>query len=73
MATFLNRWKHASMPYQTWTPFPPEAIVLVKNKYGDRKIAQVKDLWWGWERELGETAEGVIIEAARLDKPKEGQ
>lgn len=69
---FKNRWRDAAMPYQNWQPFPSEAIVLVKNKFGDRTIAQAKDLWWGYEQDLGCTSEGVIIEARRLDRPKRG-
>lgn len=58
------------MPYQEWRPFPPEAIVLVVNAYGDRKINQAKEFWWGYEMECGSIGEGVIVRAARLDRPR---
>jgi hypothetical protein len=60
----------SSLPYQTWNAFPPEAIVLVYNAYGDGTIDQAKNLWWGFEREFGKISEGVIVKAKRLDKPK---
>jgi hypothetical protein len=61
--------RDSSMPYQNWNAFPSEAIVQVKNAYGDNRIAVSKDLWWGYESECGEIDEGVIIAARRLDKP----
>lgn len=67
---YLYRWHHASMPYQNWTPFPPHAIVKVMNRYGESKIGPASSFWWGYEEELGETGEGVIVRARRLDKPK---
>ena len=62
--------RDASMPFQEWLPFPPEAIVQVWNVFGESRIAQSVDLWWGHEFEMGGTAEGVIVRARRLDKPK---
>lgn len=62
--------KNYSFPYQKWEEFPPEAIVLVYNAYGDSKIDYVKNLWWGYENESGQIDEGVIVRAKRLDKPK---
>lgn len=69
----MSEWKYrrnSAYPYQTWREFPPNAIVLVKNAYGDRKIDLAKNLWWGYEREFDQVGEGVIIAAKRLDKPK---
>ena len=66
---FIYR-SNSSFPFQTWNAFPPEAIVLVYNAYGDGKIDIAKNLWWGYERELGSIGEGVIVKAKRLDKPK---
>ena len=66
-------WKRrcdSSFPFQTWKPFPDDAIVLVKNAYDDSRIDLVKNFWWGYERELGQIGEGVIIKAKRLDRPK---
>ena len=61
--------RNSGLPYQNWNAFPPEAIVLVYNYYGDRKIAIAGDLWWGYEEELGDIGEGVIAKAKRLDRP----
>jgi hypothetical protein len=66
----MRHRREATFPYQTWMPFDPSAIVLVKNEYGDRRIAQVKDLWWGYATEMGAASEGVIVEAKRLDRPR---
>jgi hypothetical protein len=66
----LERRRHAPMPFQTWMPFPDHAIVQVWNVYGEGKIAQAKDLWWGYEQEMGRTGEGVITRVRRLDKEK---
>lgn len=65
----LNR-RDSSMPYQTWRAFPPEAIVLVKNAYGDSRIGLAGDMWWGYENDGGCISEGVITKAKRLDRPK---
>jgi hypothetical protein len=74
---FLNRCE-IGMPYQNWNvlsqnnlrkdTFPPEAIVLVKNGYGESRIDLVKNLWWGYEMELGHVADSVITRARRLDR-----
>lgn len=69
MRGFIKR-RDSSFPFQHWKAFPSEAIVLVKNAYGDRRIDQAKNLWWGYEIECGELGEGVIIEARRLDRPR---
>lgn len=61
------RWRDAPMPYQTWAPFPPEAIVQVANAHGGGSIGPAGSFWWGWERE---NVEGVITKARRLDRPK---
>lgn len=70
MIHFMVRW-YAAMPYQEWRPFPDEAIVLVKNSSGERRIDLAKNLWWGYETEMGEVGDGVIMEAARLDRRRE--
>jgi hypothetical protein len=64
---FESRWEVAPMPYQVWEPFPEEAIVQVKNAFGESKIAIAKKLWWGWEPN---NHEGVISQARRLDRIK---
>jgi len=70
MTKWLRRQHDAAMPFQTWRPFPPEAIVQIANAFGDTKVGQVKDFWWGYEEELGGVGEGVIVAARRLDKPR---
>jgi len=62
----------AAMPFQTWSPFPPDAIVKVWSYFSDVPpvIALAKDLWWGYETEMDDVSEGVIAKAARLDRPK---
>lgn len=65
MSEFLRR-ADAKMPFQDWNPFPPEAIVQVKNYNGDSKIAQAKDLWWGYTAGI-DAYESVIVLARRLD------
>lgn len=67
----LIRWHHAPLPFQTWKPFPDDAIVKVYNCHGESNIGVVKDFWWGYEEELGGVGEGVITKCIRLDKPKE--
>lgn len=64
-----DRMHDSPMPYQTVVPFPPEAIVLVRNAYGDRRIDLCKNLWWGYTRSLLDD-ESVIVWARRLDRPK---
>lgn len=67
-------WKHrhydAPMPYQTWNAFPLDAIVQIKNRHGDTSIGRAGEFWWGYETECGETGEGVIVAARRLDRPR---
>ena len=66
-------WMHrrdAAMPYATWRPFPSDAIVQIRNAFGESNIGPAGDFWWGYATELGEISEGVIIAARRLDKPK---
>jgi hypothetical protein len=59
------------MPYQEWHPFPPEAIVEVKNCYHNHsKVGPANKFWWGYEEDFGSVSEGVITKARRLDKPK---
>lgn len=55
------------MPYQNVSPFPKNAIVQVKNTYGESLISVAKDLWWGYETF---NEEGTITIARRLDRPK---
>lgn len=69
MRDWINR-RHFPMPYQDSCPFPPDAIVQIKNAYEDSRIGPAKSFWWGYERECGEIGEGVIITARRLDKPR---
>lgn len=67
-------WKlrrDAHMPYQNWKPFPCDAIVQIKNAYGDTKIGPASTFWWGYEEEVGDIGEGVITRARRLDNPKQ--
>jgi len=37
------------MPYQQWKPFPDDAMVEVKNIYGDSRTGVVSSFWWGYE------------------------
>lgn len=70
---WLNRRDDASMPYQTWRAFPPEAIVQVRSAfYPDipDNIGPAGSFFWGYEQECGRIAEGVIWMTRRLDKPK---
>ena len=71
MSLYITRYR-STFPFQTWKPFPPEAIVCVANKYFEKRIGLARKFWWGYERECGEVGEGVIIFARRLDKPKTG-
>ena len=64
MNLFLYRWRDAWMPYQRWEPFPPQAIVQVKNCCGEGRISVAGDLWW-------DNPDGVITHAGRLDTLKE--
>jgi hypothetical protein len=66
MGKYLKRHDD-SMPYQNWSPFPPQAIVKVYNCHGEWRIAVAKELWWGWSRS---DEEGVIVKARRLDRVK---
>lgn len=72
MTEWLNRRDHASMPFQAWEPFPPDAIVQIKNVYGQSSIGPATAFWWGYEQEMGEIGDGVIIQARRLDRPRHG-
>jgi hypothetical protein len=72
---WLNRRDDASLPFQTWDAFPPEAIVQVRSAYYPDipdAIGPARNFWWGYEEDLSEIGEGVIVKARRLDKPKEG-
>jgi len=62
--------RNSSFPFQTWNAFPLEAVVLVKNAYGESKVDLAKNLWWGYEQEMGSVSEGVIVKAKRLDRAK---
>ena len=70
MRDFLHRFRDASFPYSGWHPFPPNAIVQVKNSKGQTNIGPAKSFWWGYEQELGVMSEGVITECRRLDHAK---
>lgn len=65
-------WLHrndSAMPYQTWTAFPKNAVVEVRNCYDPvSRIAKAGDLWWGYETELGQAGEGVIVRARQVVK-----
>lgn len=39
---------NAAFPFQTWRPFPPEAIVQIKNCFGDSRIGPADTFWWGY-------------------------
>lgn len=57
---WLFRFKHAPMPYQTWTPFPPDTYVEVAFESGPNAQTEkglVSDFWWGYERD---SEDGVI-------------
>ena len=74
MSTEILYRRDAPLPYQTWHPFPPEAIVQVWSYVSSvpPKIAQAKDLWWGYEDCWCDGVnEGVIARARRLDRPKQ--
>jgi hypothetical protein len=58
------------MPYQTWKPFPPEAIVQARTAFDQEVIGPAGKLWWGYETDLGRISESVIVKARRLDRPK---
>ena len=70
MTKFLRRFRDASYPYGGWHPFPPNAVVQVKNAYGETRIGLSKEFWWGYKRELDRLDEAVITRARRLDRPK---
>ena len=69
----LKLRSESAMPYQTWKPFPDDAIVKVWSYYEDvpPTIDLVKNLWWGYEIECTDVAEGVIARAMLLSKRKE--
>ena len=62
-----DRIRDAFMPFQEWRPFPPEAIVEIKDRDGFRQIGPAHKFWWGYDRE---NSEGVIRFVRRLDSPK---
>lgn len=64
--------RNSSMPFQEWRAFPDDAIVLVKNAFGDTRIDVAGNLWWWYEEEFGSIGEGVIVSARRLDRIKAG-
>jgi AAA domain len=67
--TLTDGWKYrrdSAMPFQTWTEFPPETLVEVRNKNNTTGQGLAKNFWWGYETEAGEIGEGVIIAARRL-------
>lgn len=65
-----KRFKNSRYPYQSIIPFPKEAIVLVRNKYGEFTVGPAKKFWWGYESEMNEIGYNVIMSAKRLDRPK---
>lgn len=67
MASEWRYRKFSAFPYQTWLPFPPEAIVQVKNMYGESRIGRSITFWWGYEPW---NLERVITKARRLDRIK---
>jgi hypothetical protein len=67
---WVNR-RDFPMPYQDSCPFPKQAIVQIKNAYGDIRIGPASSFWWGWEQECHQVGEGVIISARRLDREKQ--
>ena len=67
---WLDRIRDAPMPFQDWRAFPHDAIVQIKNAFGESRIGPASSFWWGYESELGGVGEGVITKARRLDRPK---
>ena len=69
MTEWKSRWD-SSMPYQEWRAFSstPDDYVEVANAYGDVRRGYVRDFWWGYEQDMGHTAEGVITKARRIEK-----
>jgi hypothetical protein len=72
MGEWMKR-SESGMPFQDWCPFPPDAIVQIRNAFCDTRIGPAKSFWWGYETEFGEISEGVIVKARRLDRPKEAK
>lgn len=66
---WINR-RDFPYPYQDASPFCPNAIVQVRNAYGDSRIGTSASFWWGYEREGSEIGEGVILLARQLDRPR---
>jgi hypothetical protein len=61
------KWRrNAPMPYQEWRAFPKGTVVEVSNAYGDVRQGLVEDFWWGYEQEMGQVGEGVIIKAREI-------
>lgn len=62
-------WLHrrdSAFPYQTWNAFPKGTVVEVGNAYGDVRQGFVEDFWWGYEQEMGQVGEGVIIKCREI-------
>lgn len=68
VSEWINR-RDSALPYQEWRAFEPYEIVQVANAYGDKRIGQAKDFWWGYEQDMGEISEGTIVKARCLSKP----
>lgn len=59
----------AAFPFQTWSPFPPEAIVQIASyDWSDTRIGRASSFWWGWASGIESAC--VIRFARRLDTPK---
>ena len=69
MGAWLER-RDSSMPFQVWRAFEGHEIVQVVNARGDRCIGVAKEFWWGYEEDMGELADGVIVKTRRLCTPK---
>ncbi len=52
-----------------WKPFPEDAIVQFKGIDGTSKIAQSKDVDWGYREVMGQVTPDVVLQARRIDKP----
>lgn len=64
-----NGWirrRDSAMPYQRWCPFHPDALVQVKNAYGETRVDATRNMWWGYETELGDVSDGVIMVARQV-------
>jgi hypothetical protein len=68
-----QRRRDSSMPYQHWCPYPDNAIVQVRSAYFPDvpdNIGPAGSFWWGYDVDLGDIAEGVIVASRRLDRKK---